>query len=82
MEMAAKQKQAPKTDTPQETKMGRIVSFQPAPDIREVLVAAKAAGLDISSIINESLRANGSTIARRAAEDLQKRLESFKKSVG
>lgn len=70
-----------KPKTKKEIPMGRTVSFQPAADVRDLLIEARSAGLELSDILNQSLRAHGKTVARQMAEDMRRKIDEFSRRV-
>lgn len=57
---------------------GRTVTFQPTDEVRELLIRAKAAGMEVTTIINEALAERGMEIAQRMAKDAFSRVSEFK----
>lgn len=71
--------EAPMTATETIKPLGRTASFSPADDVRPLLDSARAAGLELSTLINESLRAHGKAVAGELADSMRKRLEQFQR---
>lgn len=67
------------TSAPRIKPLGRTASFSPADDVRPLLNKAREAGLELSALINESLRAHGASAASDLAGELKRRLEEFQR---
>jgi hypothetical protein len=68
-------------DTQPIKKMSRVVSFQPADDVRHILEGAKAAGIDITAIINGALRTHGASVAQDLANEVSRKLDQYRKKL-
>ena len=80
--MKSEKKEHPKNRTEEKAKkMSRTISFQPAPDVRELLIKAKSAGLELSEILNQSLRQHGVSVSREMADSLRKKLAEFDRGL-
>jgi hypothetical protein len=58
----------------------KIVSFEPEPDVKKMLEAARAGGLTITNILHGSLRECGQEVINRLVRERQRQLTKLSES--